>query len=485
MNRLPALILAVSLSLVPQTLLAHSFGEPYKLPMPYWMYIYGALAALILSFLVLACFYQSEPQATPWRKVIQLPRWLRHRAVTLALKLSLLMLFVLAVTTGLVGNQDSYRNFNMTFFWIVFALGGCYLSALIGDWYRYLSPWRTLSDGINILAKGFNQGRLRYPRRLAYWPALVLYMTFISLELFGETRPFSLSIILLAYTLINLLAVWLVGAQAWFRYGEFFAVMFRLTAMMSPLTFSRRPEDQSRRIHIVLRAPFSGLIDQRVEHPSLLVFLLFMLSSTAFDGLRETSLWFGLFWKDPLNILTPLIGEPPIYAYVWLRPWYLFYEFITLLLSPLIYLGLFVGFLWLGKLLTRSAIPLGQLAMQFGYSLLPIALVYHITHYYTLLLSQGIKIRALASDPFAWGWNLFGNAITGRIPILPDMGAVWNSQVWLILLGHIASVYLAHVEALRRFPSARQAALSQLPMLMLMVIFTAAGLWILAQPLQG
>ena len=32
----------------PQISFAHSFGEPYKLPIPYWMYIYGAMAALVL-----------------------------------------------------------------------------------------------------------------------------------------------------------------------------------------------------------------------------------------------------------------------------------------------------------------------------------------------------------------------------------------------------------------------------------------------------
>ena len=123
--------------------------------------------------------------------------------------------------------------------------------------------------------------------------------------------------------------------------------------------------------------------------------------------------------------------------------------------------------------------------MDFGYSLLPIAVVYHVTHYYTLLLDQGVKIRALVSDPFGWGWNLFGTAITGRVPILPDMGVVWYSQVLLILLGHVVSVYIAHAEALRQFRDTRTVLLSQIPVLALMVLFTGVGLWILAQPLNG
>ena len=64
------------------------------------------------------------------------------------------------------------------------------------------------------------------------------------------------------------------------------------------------------------------------------------------------------------------------------------------------------------------------------------------------------------------------------------MGTVWNVQVGLIVLGHMVSVYLAHVEALRLFPKRSQAIASQLPMLLLMVLFTTAGLWILSQPIK-
>lgn len=476
--------LAVVLALATPTLgHAHSFGEPYRLPMPYWMYIYGAMAALALSFVVMGFFLtRADAQIKP-------PQYafgdsLLARALH-ALRMPLLVLsstaMLLAIVTGLGGTIDPYRNFNMTYFWIVFALGMLYASSLLGDVYAAISPWR----GLSMLFRGgtLAQGRIRYPaEQLAYWPAVVLYMSFIALELLGRTRPFSLSLILLAYSALNLFAIWLIGARAWFRYGEFFALMFRLAAQLAPLAYA---PDQSGAQRLRLRWPLSGLLHQRVEHLSLLVFILFMLSSTAYDGLRETSLWFSLFWKDPFGWITPWLGQPPIYAYVALRPWFVAYELVWLIASPFIYLGLFLLFLWLGRLVTRSTLPLSDLALRFGYSLLPIALVYHATHYYTLLLNQGVKIRALISDPFGWGWNLFGSAISGRVPIIPDMGVVWNTQVWLILIGHVASVYLAHAEALRSFPSRTQATLSQIPMLLLMVLFTGIGLWILAQPLQG
>src|SRR3546814_13604326 len=71
---------------------------------------------------------------------------------------------------------------------------------------------------------------------------------------------------------------------------------------------------------------------------------------------------------------------------------------------------------------------LHQLALAFAFSLLPIVLVYNITHYYTLMFTQGVKIISLLSDPFGWGWNLFGTAGLLRAPILPSMSMVWHTQ---------------------------------------------------------
>ncbi|MCY1242965.1 hypothetical protein D9M72_559660 [compost metagenome] len=68
-------------------------------------------------------------------------------------------------------------------------------------------------------------------------------------------------------------------------------------------------------------------------------------------------------------------------------------------------------------------------------------------------------------------------------PRIIDLDIVWHTQVGLILAGHIASVVLAHAEALRIFRHRGRALASQVPMLLLMVGLTAVGLWILSLPL--
>jgi len=485
MNRARALAALIGL-LLPTPALAHSFGKLYNLPVPFWLYLYGAAAALVVSFLVVAYFVNVQTAVLNARtREIGNAAWvrgLRRLRLLPALKLISVCGLLLCMATGFFGTRNSYANFNMTFFWVVFVLGFAYLTALAGDLYAVINPWKVVVEGLERFSANGWQGRFEYPRRLGYYPALVFYMVFIWIELFAGTQPFSLAAMLLGYSATNLLGVWLIGKIAWFRYCEFLSVFFRLIAKVAPLEYlPGAPSGERGRLR--LRAPFIGLLQERAEGFSLLLFVLFMLSSTAFDGLRETVPWIKLFWMDFYQLLKPYVGANTIQGY--LTPWtiYLGYQTLALVLSPFLYLAMYLAFIGLAKVVTRSTIPLCELALRFAFPLLPIALVYNITHYYTLIITQGTQMVRLISDPFGLGWNLFGTARWLAAPIIPDAGVVWHAQVFLILFGHIVSVYLAHREALCAFPTRRQATLSQLPMLLLMVGFTTIGLWILSQPL--
>ena len=154
-------------------------------------------------------------------------------------------------------------------------------------------------------------------------------------------------------------------------------------------------------------------------------------------------------------------------------------------MSPFVYLALYLALLRLAKLVTRSELTLGTLALRFAFTLIPIALVYNVAHYFGELISQGLLIVRMVSDPFNMGWNLFGTARWLADPVVLDAGIVWHMQVAVILVGHIASVYLAHVEALKVFSTRGRAIFSQLPMLALMVVLTTVGLWILSLPIDA
>jgi hypothetical protein len=99
------------------------------------------------------------------------------------------------------------------------------------------------------------------------------------------------------------------------------------------------------------------------------------------------------------------------------------------------------------------------------------------------LLVQGQYIIPLLSDPFGWGWNLFGTA--GYRVDIALVGArfAWFTALAAIVAGHVIAVYLAHVEAMGAFAPGRAALATQLPLTALMVAYTFIGLSITAQPI--
>lgn len=452
------------------TVSAHAFGVQYTLPIPIWLYLYGGAAAIILSFLIIGVFVTQKSSSIKPRiknlSTLGFFKTLTSQGVTKTLKGISVFLFLLTIVSGFIGTQESVYNFNMTWFWIIFLLGTTYLSAIIGNIYSLLNPWKILVEALeNWLGFEF-KGILKYPHWLSYYPAFFFYFFLIFTELIIKVTPLKLSFELLLYTLINFGLSYLFGKELWLKYCEFFNVFFSLLSKVSPF---KKEGDK-----IILRTPFVGLIQEKAENLSLVLFILFMLSSTAFDGFHSTTTW--IKWEyDTVGRLENSLGSLG----------YPFIETLALLLSPLLFFALYFLLVALMKVLVKTQKSLKDLLLDFAYTLIPIALVYNIAHYYTLLVIQGQSLFSLISDPFGFGWNLFGTInFTPNISFI-DANFIWHSQVAFILGGHILAVYLAHFVALDTFPTRWKAVLSQFPMLILMVMYTMAGLWILSQPLTG
>jgi len=471
MKRVGAFIAVfISLLIFPKPTFAHAFGQLYNLPVPFWLYLYGAAAALIVSFLIIGYFFNQHKREINYPKLeisqeisgLMFKSWFIKGLKTISL-----FFFFLTVLTGIWGIDDAYSNFNMTFFWIVFLLGFTYLTALLGNLWSIINPWRILVELGEKLTGQQTRGIFSYPRKLSYWPALIIYFLLIWWELAGGTTPAKLSLLIIQYTLINLTGAIAFGKKNWFSYCEFFSVFFGLIAKVAPV------EVDSGKIY--LRPPFVGLAKDKTKHFSLLVFILFMLSSTAFDGFSSTLPWLRLSYRLE-TVIGSLLGENSLLTFQVVKT-------LGLAAAPIIFLYIYLILIAIAKVITGTRQTILELAREFAFSLIPIALVYNIAHYYTLLLTEGQNIIRLVSDPFGFGWNLFKTA--NFTPNIGIVGAnfVWHSQVLVILLGHVVAVFLAHLVSLKIYPSGQKALISQFPMLALMVIYTTLGLWILSQPL--
>ncbi len=455
------LLIAFAALSMPRFAGAHAFGQLYNLPVPFWLYLYGAAAALLVSFFLIGYLFSGTESRVHKVRDISPSRFARfflHRYTQKFFRHAGVFFLALTLASGIIGANAFSQNFNMTFFWIVFWLGMTYMVAIFGNAWAAINPWKTLYMIYQSLPPRKEYAPvLKYPSWLGVYPALILYVGFIWLELVGGTTPLSLSLILAGYSALTFAGMRLFGKDIWLSRGEFFSVYFDFIAQISPLW---RKEGK-----LMLRAPFVGLLDRAAVHASELLFILFMVAATSFDGIQETLVMLKLYlrFQDFIS--------------------YDVFRTICLVLSPLVFLASYLFFIWLARQITRSAISLRSLALGFAATLIPIALAYNVAHYYTLLLVQGQEIFRLISDPFGYGWDLFGTADYAVNVGIVQAGFVWHSQVAIILVGHIASVYLAHTVASTFFKGKRQVFWSQVPMLMLMMAYTVLGLWILSQPI--
>lgn len=475
-----------SVALVTSKAWAHAFTQPYTLPVPFWMYAWGSAAALLLSFVIVGLVIKVPGVAKiQLKRRFNEPSWRVPSWITRFLKVTALACLALCILTGFFGRQRPLDNISMTLFWIVFILLIPYLCAVFGNFYAIIDPWKSIVELTEKLRNTKFTGILPAHRRPNYAVALIFYVGFIWLELFGELTPKGLALGLIAYTVCNIAGAWIYGSNAWFRYGEFFSVFFQIISQLSPVVWERiapGPHQRSETI-IRLKSLRGGESDEHDRGLGFVLFVLFMLSSTAFDGLHSTLPWMKMYWNGLYPALTSAVPGTSLEKLALGTAVFKAWQWTALVLSPFVYYLIFRIFCQLMKFAGGSNRPGLNLSIQFATTLVPIALAYHATHYYTLLLAQIGQLMRLASDPFAFGWDLFGTAKLRIAPWMVDVEFIWHSQVILILIGHIASVYLAHAQALRVFPTHRQAIYSQIPMLVLMVLFTAMGLWIMSLPL--
>ncbi len=498
---------------VPSAAQGHGFGQRFDLPIPVELYMTGAACVVALSFVVMALFFRVRPAPSSYPRVNLLRwrfgRWLAHPAVLSALRLVSVSLFALVLAAGLFGNQvDPVQNIIHTAVWIIWWVGLGYFSALLGDIFALINPWKIIfswAESVYRWARPdarFGLG-LSYPRRLQAWPAVILFLAFSWVELVwgnsGGSVPANLALAILIYSFLTWAGMFAFGKEIWLRNGEAFSVVFGLLARFAPTEIRvtdpqvcegcpsadllredggcincyagfERADMAHREWN--LRPYAVGLLTKNPPSLSMVAFTLLVLAMVTFDGFLETPLWGEIVkW-----LLGPLgwMGENAIDSI----------HVLGLIAFPLLFLVVYLVFCTAMSLTQPSRLPVMELARLFVFPFISISFAYHLAHYVLFLLIGSQFIIPLASDPFGFGWNLFG---TIDYPInigIINVWFVWYIAVIAIVVGHIIAVYLAHVTALSIFKDARLALTSQYPLLVLMIGYTMISLWILAQPIS-
>lgn len=422
-------------------------------------------------------------------------RFAANRSTAAVARALAVVLFVLTVCAGLFGNQDPYSNLATTMIWIVWWVGLAFFCALIGDLWRVVNPLRAVYIWTEAAYAAITRGRAlslreRYPRLLGTWPAVLVFLGFAWGELIWANKdvPRALGIAVGIYAAFTWLGMFVFDRDAWLVHGEAFTVAFGVLARFAPIEFVPASPGRSRP-RLDLRPFGAGLITSRAVSWSFMVFVLLMLATVTFDGFQETSLM--------QRIDTATQAWHPLSALLFdLSDWGFDETRVTHTFMLVAFAAAFVAIFWLTSWFTLHWIARGrspdartngltanETACSFVLTLVPIAVAYHLSHYFSLLVTAGQFIIPLASDPFGWGWNLFGTAGYKVDLAIVSPYVFWYGSVALIVLGHVVAVYLAHIAALRLF--GRHALIGEVPMLVLMVAYTSLSLWILAQPIVG
>jgi len=354
---------------------------------------------------------------------------------------------LLVISAGLVGVQNGTRNVAPSTVWVVFWLVLPFGSAVIGNVYASLNPWRTLSRLILPDAVERREALARW----GVYPAAVALFAFTWLELVwsdsSSPRTLAVAALVFSFYLIGL-AAW-IGPNTAMQFGDPFTTYNRVISAIAP--FGRSSDGR-----LIWRGWIRAL-PVLPEWRGLTLFLIVMIGTVSYDGLSATSWWRDLLGGNSGAMWAETAGMVVIIAVIG-------------------------GAYWIASMaageLSGSDRSAGGIAASFAHTLVPIALAYAFAHYFTLVLFEGQLFISTISDPFGQGWNLFGTA-NREISYWLSPEAVWYVQVAAIVLGHVAGVVLAHDRALVVFP-AKTAVRSQYAMLVLMVLLTSLGLTILA-----
>jgi hypothetical protein len=459
----------VLLLLLPiQTVLAHGFGERVDLPIPFTLYAFSAAATVAVSFILIGLLTgKRDPQDLPQYDLgsLAIGRALFfHPFSRWSLKLIALFLTILIIIAGYNGSQIPSYNMAPTFVWILFAVGMVYFSAFLGNVWPVIHPASTVHSLICSVLPSCKKEK-EWSKKILFWPGVCTYFLFRWIENVhpSPSEPSTIATLVIAYLVVSLIGMLAIGKRNWLTYCDPFNVFF---TFLSFFAITKTDEKKGKK-SMMLRFPGVGLFHMQRIPVSGIVFEMLMLSTIAFDGMKETPTWkivrSAMEGRMSLGVIDTL-GMVAFLAF---------------------FLGTYFFFSWLISICMSKKFTALQIASAFAFSMLPIAVAYEVAHFISLFMLDGQRAIYLLSDPLGLGWDIFGSAGYEVRYTFLNYTVLWNFQVLIIVLGHVIGVYVAHMRALSLLKNRTIAIRSQYPMLILMVCYTMFSLWIIAQPIIG
>ncbi len=443
----------------------------------------------------------------------------KSRYLQFVMQLPVVIAFILVIIAGLFGSGNPGQNFATVATWTIWWSVVIFIILFFGASWCLICPWSALSDWIE--RRSFWKGKLgndhkkRWPKRLRNRYPMIVFLaivTWLELGIFITYRPYYTGLAALLMFLLILATTLLYDRKSFCRYVCFVGGIIGLYSNLAPIEirskdrlicktcktkdcirgnragypcpifeypggmdkntncimctecFKSCPNDnmtlRARPFFIDVSRGYKGRFDEAL-------LAIFLLGLTVYHGFTMLPLWFN--WA-----VATMKTNYPLYISVF-----------TLMLIVFA-----IGFIILHYILScfikrfvkDTDVSLKRIFIQYAYAFLPVALFYHLSHNISHLNMEGLKIMTVLSDPFGWGWNIFGTAGWKTKNIL-NISAVHYAQFAIVALGLVAGVLFAYKISMRLFIDKKRVVKVMFPVVGMLIVYSVLNMLTLVLPM--
>ena len=408
-----------------ETNLSHGIINVGDLPIPFNMVLNAAVLTVVVTFVFLKVSWK-ESILTSEEKLFSTKQSPTGRLLGL-------LVLILLIVPGLVNNEVAKVSIAPLVLWVFLWIGVPVLGLMFGDLYAKFNPLSIIvnqeGDSKNVYVASF----------------LFICLTWFELVWTKPGNPRHIGIVfVLLIVVVSLI-------QRFYK---------KTIIEVDPLLVLHHLYSKMRVAH---KAPiFRNLLNNLsnlAQLKGMEYFILLMIGTVTYDGLRETTFWFNLFGTRSSEISFSTIAFLSMNLIV-----IIFYRFAC-------YFAIRVS---------GENYNLNEISLKFGHTMLPIAFAYHVTHYLGLLLFESQTLLYRLNDPLGFGWNLF-NAQETTVNYFLEPIVLWTIMVIVTLAGHMLSVVLAHDLSVKIFGH-QKSDKTQYIFLFITVALTLQALFVLSVP---
>ena len=405
--------------------LHHGIINVGDLPIPFDMVLNAAVLAVVLTFVFLKVSWK-ESILTSEEKLFSTKQ-------SFSGKLFGFLILALLTIPGLVSNEAAKVSITPLILWVFLWIGVPVLGLLFGDLYAKFNP-------LSILVNREGKSKNVYIASL-----LFICLTWFELVWSKPGNPRHIGIVFL------ILFLTVSAIQKFYK---------KTIIEVDPLLVLHHLYSKMR---VTNKAPvFKTLLNNLANLSQLKgmeYFILLMIGTVTYDGLRETTFWFNIFGTRTYETAFSTLAFLSMNLIV-----IIFYRFAC-------YFAIRVS---------GEDLNLNEISLKFGHTMLPIAFAYHVTHYLGLLLFESQTLLYRLNDPLGFGWNLF-NAQEATVDYFLEPVILWTIMVIVTLAGHMLSVVLAHDLSVKIFGH-QKSDKTQYIFLFITVALTLQALFVLSVP---